>query len=71
MELMMNNDIWGAFIAGIAFCLIMFGIFQIGINIGLNTCVKMLDGNYPAAMNFLNRNKQVVNILPYVIGSEK
>lgn len=64
----MNNDIWGAFIAGIAFSAIIAGIFQIGINIGINTVINMLDGNYPAAMNYIQKNKKVARILPYVIG---
>lgn len=64
----MTNDVWGAFIAGIAFSAIIIGIFQIGINIGINTCINMLDGNYPAAMNYLNKHKSTGRILPYVIG---
>lgn len=58
---------WGAFIAGIVFAGIIIGIFQIGINVGLKTCINMLDGNYPAAMNYLNKNKRIAHILPYVM----
>lgn len=64
---MTNNIFVGYFIGGIGAALIMLAIFQIGLNIGIKTCISMLDGNYPAAMQFLNRNKKVGKILPYVI----
>ena len=67
---MTNNDLWGAFIAGIAFSAVIAGIFQIGINIGIKTCINMLDGNYPAAMQYLNKNKSIGRVLPYVIGGQ-
>lgn len=64
---MTNNDLMGSFIAGFAVCLVMIGIFQIGINIGIKTCIHMLDDNYPAAMKFILKHKNVGKLLPYVI----
>ena len=68
---MISNDIAGAFIAGILSTLFAVGIFQFGLNIGINIAVKMLDGNYPAAMQFLKKNKRVASIYPYVVGQHE
>lgn len=68
----MNNDMWGAFFAGIGFTALIAGIFQIGLNVGLRISINLLEGNYPAAMQYLNKNKKTANVLPYVInGVEK
>jgi len=63
----MTNNVWGAFIAGIAFSVFIMGVFQIGINIGIKTCINMLDGNYPAAMQYIKKNKRIGQLLPYVV----
>jgi hypothetical protein len=65
----MINSLWGAFIAGIAFSVIIFAVFQMGINIGIKTVINMLDGNYPAAMTFLNKHKMAAKVLPHVISA--
>lgn len=68
---MMNNDTWGAFIAGIGFSAFIMGIFQIGINVGLKTSINMLESNYPGAMAFLLKNKKIGNVLPYIMNETK
>lgn len=67
----MNNDTYGAFIAGIGFAALIAGIFQIGLNLGIKTVIRMLDGQYPAAMQYLNKHKQAANILPYIVSGDK
>lgn len=62
------NDLLGAFLAGVAFTLTIVAIFQIGLNIGIRTVMNLLDGEYPAAFKFLERNKKIARMLPYVIG---
>lgn len=67
----MNNDIMGAFIAGMFMSAIIVGIFQIGINVGLRTSINMLDGNYPAAMQFLIKHRTAGKLLPYILRESK
>lgn len=64
----MTNEIWGAFLAGIGFALVIVAIFQIGLNIGIKISTDLLEGEYPAAFKFLKKNNKVAKVLPYVIG---
>jgi hypothetical protein len=64
---MTNNNVYGAFIAGVGFTLALVALFQIGLNVGIKTAIDMLE-EYPAARNFLRKNKKIANVLPYVIG---
>lgn len=64
----MTNDIFGAFIAGFALCLILLAIFQVGLNIGIRIISELLEHEYPAAFKFLEKNKKVARLYPYVIG---
>ena len=66
----MTNEAWyTAFFTGAGLVITLVGIFQIGINIAIRPCVNMLDGNYPAAMNYLNKHQATGKVLPYIISS--
>ena len=66
----MTNETWySAFFLGMGITIALVGIFQVGINIGVRTCIGMLDGQYPAAMQYLNKHKTVAKVLPYVMSS--
>lgn len=67
---MVSNIYIGWFIGGFTLCLIIFTILQIGINIGIRMTLNLLEHEYPAAFKFLDKNKQVARVLPYVIGGE-
>lgn len=64
----MSNDMFGGIILGVGLAFCAVAIFQIGINIGLKTACNMLDGNYPAALNYLTKHKSSAKVLPYMIG---
>ena len=64
---MTNNIFIGYFIGGIGFTLILLCVFQVGLNMGIRMSLELLDGEYPAAFKFLQRNKSIGRVLPYVI----
>lgn len=71
---MTNNEILsnvyiGWFVGGFGSCLALFAVMQIGINIGIKMCLNLLEHEYPAAFRFMQKNKNVAKVLPYVISS--
>ena len=64
----MTNDMVGGIFLGIGLSVIILAVFQVGLNIGIKQSMQLLDGEYPAAFKFLQKNKPVGKLLPYVIG---
>lgn len=67
---MTNNDFNSGLITGMGVAFALVALFQIGLNIGLKTATDMLE-EYPAARNFLRKNRKTANVLPYVIGGHE
>ena len=65
---MTDNIFIGYFIGGIGTALIILAVFQIGLNMGIRMTLDLLDGEYPAAFKFMQKNIKVARVLPYVIG---
>jgi len=63
---MINNDIAGAFIAGILVFAFALGIFQFGLNWGITVAIQMME-EYPAAAKFLTKHKKMAHVIPYII----
>lgn len=67
-----NSNLYiGWFLGGIGFSITCFVIFQIGLNLGIKIVSQLIEHEYPAAFKFLEKNKNVARIYPYVIGGQE
>jgi hypothetical protein len=68
----MTNELWyTAFFTGVGLVLALVGIFQFGLNMGIRISMQLLDGEYPAAFKFLEKNKKAARVLPYMVAGKE
>lgn len=67
----MSNDFFAGAISGASIILAAFAIFQIGVNKGISIALSSLESEYPTAFRFLQKNKSVASVLPYVVGGKE
>jgi hypothetical protein len=66
----MTNDFIAGMLAGVAIPITGLIIFQIGLNIGVRNVLNLIQGEYPAAYRFLDRNKKAANVIPYIVANQ-
>lgn len=66
----LTNDMAGGVILGIGLAAAIVAVFQYGINVGIRTSLTILEGEYPAAFRFLQKNRTAARVLPYVVGEK-